>query len=127
MTEEYDVFSAFGEGFIFRFAWVERDVFFTSGVCEKGSCIAAYAECVRGVTGGVGVTGVGGVGRGGEGDSIEVVGRDGGERRTEVGVTFKVPEELDLVGTVGGGGVSVFGAKVNDLFAAVVAKWYVEQ
>lgn len=79
------------------------------------------------MTGGVGVTGVGGIGRGDEGDSVGVVGRDGSESGTKVGVTFKVPEELDLVGAVGGVGVSVFGAKVNDLFAAVVAEWYVEQ
>ena len=73
------------------------------------------------------MTGVGGIGRGGEGDSVGVVGRDGSESGTKVGVTFKVPEELDLVGAVGGVGVGVFGAKVNDLFAAVVAEWYVEQ
>ena len=80
---------------IFCFAWVERDVYFTSGVCEEGGCIASYAECVRGMTGGVGVTGVGGIGRGGEGDSVGVVGRDGSESGTKVRVTFKVPEELD--------------------------------
>ena len=73
------------------------------------------------------MTGVGGIGRGDEGDSVGVVGRDGSESGTKVGVTFKVPEELDLVGAVGGIGVSVFGAKVNDLFAALVAEWYVEQ
>lgn len=79
------------------------------------------------MTGGVGVTGVGGIGRGGEGDSVGVVGRDGSESGTEVRVTFKVPEELDLIGAVGDIGVGVFGAKVNDLFAAVAAEWHVEQ
>jgi hypothetical protein len=78
------------------------------------------------MTGGVRMAGVGGVGGGDECDSGGVVGGDSCERGTEGGVAFEVPEELDLVGAVGCGGISVFGAKVNNLLAAVIPEGYVE-
>lgn len=91
---------------------------FTSRLGEEGGCITAYAECIRGMAGGVG---------GGEGNSRWVVGGDGCVHGTEVGGTFKVPEKSDSVGTVGCRGVSVFGAEVDDFIAAVSAEEDVEQ
>ena len=73
------------------------------------------------------MTGVRGIGRGGEGGSRGVVGRYGCERGTKGGITFEVPEELNLVGAVGCGGISILGAKVDDFLAAVVAEGCVEQ